>query len=161
MAFLVKYRPVFSSSSKKLGKTNTTAVATFPFPTRMKTVSIPPYRANPPQEKVHDHCVEDRSPVTAVARKQGQPRFGVDYRCTLNKLLILKPWSTATLERNLDLLGSARFISVADVVTAYWRVHVSPDHVEQTASVTNRRKHYFNLMPFDVCNAPWLFVGRT
>ena len=40
---------------------------------------------------------------------------------------------------------------MADVVTAYWGIHVSPGHVEQTASVTNRSKHYFNLMPFDVC----------
>ena len=94
-----------------------------------------------------------------VACKDGQPRFCVDYRRTLNKLLIRKPWPMATLERNLDSLGTARFISVADVASAYWQIPVHPDHVERTALfVTNRGKYCFNRMPFGVCNAPWLFT---
>ena len=131
MELCAKYRPVFSLSSKEQGKCKT-AVATFPLSSGTKPVNIPPYRANPRQEKVIDQCVEDMvahgvaekrsspwgSPVTIVARKDGQPRFCVDYRRTLNKLLIRKPWPIATLERNLDSLGTARFISVADVAPA-------------------------------------------
>ena len=64
----------------------------------------------------------------------------------------------ATLERNLDSLGAARFISVADVATAYWQIPVHPDHVKRTAFVTSRGKYCFNRMPFDVCNAAWLFT---
>ena len=98
------------------------------------------------------------SPVTIVARKDGQPRFCVDFWRTLNKLLIRKPWSMATLERNLNSLGTTRFISVADVASAYWQVPVHPDHVERTAFVTNRGKYCFNRMPFGVCNALWRFT---
>ena len=170
MELCAEYRPVFSLSSKELGKCKT-AVATFPLPSGTKPVKIPPYRANPRQEKVLGQCVEDMvarrvaekrpspwgSSVTIVARKDGQPRFCVDYRRTLNKLLIRKPWPVATLERNLDLLGTARFISVADVASAYWQIPVQPDHVERTAFVTNRGKYCFNRMPFGVCDAPCLF----
>ena len=171
MDLCARFRPVFSSSSEELGKCKT-AVATFLLLPGTKPVNIPPYRANPRQEKVIDECVEDMvsrgvaekrsspwgSPVTIVARKDGQPRFCVDYRRTLNKLLIRKPWPMATLERNLDSLGAARFISVADVATAYWQIPVHPDHVERTAFVTSRGEYCFNRMLFGVCNAPWLFT---
>ena len=127
------------------------------------------------QEKVIDQCAEDMvsrgvaekrsspwgSPVTIVARKDGQPCFCVDYRRTLNKLLIRKPWPMATLERKLDSLGAARFISVADVATAFWQIPVHPDHVERTAFVTSRGKYCFNRMPFGLCNATWLFTKMT
>ena len=63
----------------------------------------------------------------------------------------------ATLERNLDSLGTTRSISVADVASAYWKFSIHPDHVEWTAFVANRGKYCFNRMLFGVCNAPWLF----
>ena len=99
------------------------------------------------------------SPVTIVARKDGQPRFCVDYRRSLNKLLVRKPWSMANLERNLDSVGAARFISIADVASAYWQIPVHPDHIERTAFVTNRGKYCFNRMPFGGCKCSTDFYG--
>ena len=171
MDLCARFRPVFSCSSEELRECKT-AVATFPLPSGTKPVSIPPYRANPRQEKVIDKCVEAMvsrgvaekrsspwgSPVTIVVRKDGQPRFCVDYRRTLNKLLIRKPWPKATIERNLDSLGAARFLDVADVATAYWQIPVHPDHVERTAFVTSPGKYCLNRMPFGVYNAPLLFT---
>ena len=63
----------------------------------------------------------------------------------------------ATLERNLDSLGTTRSLFVADVTSAYWKLSIHPDHVEWTAFVTNRGKYCLNRMPFCVCNVPWLF----
>ena len=166
-----KYRPVFSLNSSELGKC-TTAEATFPMPPNTKPVSRRPYRANPRAEAVINKCVKDMlsggiieelpspwgSPVTIVARKDGQPRFCVDYRTTLNKLLIRKTWPMANMESNLDSVGSAQFISVADVQSAYWQIPVHPDHIERTAFVTNSGKYCYRRMPFGVCNAPWIFT---
>ena len=166
-----KYRPVLSLSRAELGKC-TTAEATFPLPPNTKPVSRRPYRANPRTEAIINKCVQDMlvddiieersspwaSPVTIVARKDGQPRFCVDYRSTINKHLIRKTWPMANLEDNVDMVGGAQFISVADVQSACWQIPVHPDHVESTAFVTNSGKYCYKRMPFGVCNAPWLFT---
>ena len=123
-----KCRPVLSSSRAELGKCNT-AEAMFPLPAHTKPVSRCPYRANPRTEAVINKCAQDMlnddikkerpspwgSPVTIVARKYGQPRFCVDYRSTSNKHLIRETWPIANLEDNIDKVGGAKFISVADV----------------------------------------------
>ena len=166
-----KYRPVFSLNRRELGKCMT-AEATFPMPPDTKPVSRRPYRANPRTESVIDTCVKDMlqddiieerssvwgSPVTIVARADGKPRFCVDYRSTVNKHLVRKSWPMANMESNLDSVGSAKFISVADVQSAYWQIPVHPDHIERTAFVTNSGKYCFKRMPFGVCNAPWIFT---
>ena len=117
-----KCRPVLSLSRAELGKCNT-AEATFPLPAHTKPVSSLPYRANPRTEAVINKCVRDMlnddileersspwgSPVTIVARKDGQPRFFVDYRSTINKHLIRKTWPMADLEDNIDMVGGAEF----------------------------------------------------
>ena len=110
-----------------------------------------------------DDIIEERwspwaSPVTIVAHKDGQPRFCVDYWSTINKHLIRKTWPMASLEENVDMVGGAQFISVADVQSAYWQIHVHPYHVESTAFVTDTGKDCYKRMPFGVCNAPWLFT---
>ena len=121
-----KYRPVLLLSKAELGKC-TTAEATFSLPVNTKPVSHRPYRANPRTEAIINKCVQDMlvdiieehsspwaSPVTMVARKDGQPRFCVDYRSALNKHLIRKTWPMANLEDNVDTVGGAQFIGVAD-----------------------------------------------
>ena len=96
--------------------------------------------------------------MTIVARKDGQPRFCVDYRSTLNKHLIPQTWPMANLEDIVDTVGGAQFIRVADVQSAYCQIPVDPDHIESTAFVTNSGKYCYKRMPFGVCNAPWLFT---
>ena len=89
------------------------------------------------------------SPVTIiVAHNDGQPRFCADYHRTLNKLLVRKPRPMATRERNRYSLGASRFISVADVATAYWQTFVHPDPVERTALFfTSHGTYCFSQMP--------------
>ena len=142
----------------------------FSTPVWHETCQHSPISSQPPSGKSHRpmrgghvsswSCGEAIKPLGISRRhKDGQPRFCEDYRRTFNKLLIRKPWPMATLERNLDSLGTARFISVADVASAYWQIPVHPDDVERTALfVTNRGKYCFNRMPFGVCNVPWLFT---
>ncbi|CAB1102857.1 unnamed protein product [Ectocarpus sp. CCAP 1310/34] len=98
------------------------------------------------------------SPVTLVARKHGKPRFCVDFRITVNKHIIRKTWPLADMESNLDSVGSANFISVANVQSAYWQIPVHPDHVERTAFVTNSGKYCYKRMPFGVCHIPELLI---
>ena len=108
---------------------------------------------------LNDYIIEERSspwgsPVTIVARKDGQPRFCVDYTSTINKHIIGKAWPMANFEDNIDLVGGAKCISVADVQNASWQIPVHPDHVKTTAFITNSEKYWYKRVPVGVCNAP-------
>ena len=61
------------------------------------------------------------------------------------------------LESCLDADGDALYISVADVLSAFWQLPVAEGHVDRTAFVTPRGKYCFKRMPFGVANAPWPF----
>ena len=98
-----RYHPVFALSMSELGRC-TNAEATFPLPPDTRPIDRAPYRANPRAKAVIDECVHDMlewdiieehpspwgSPCTLVAKKNGSPRFCVDYRHTLNGHIVRK-----------------------------------------------------------------------
>lgn len=165
-----KFRPVFSLSMAELGRC-TIAEATFPVPPGTRPVDRPPYRPNPRASAVIDKCVQDMldwdiieerpspwgSPCTIVAKSNGSPRFCVDYRHTLNRHIVRKSWPMPNLESCLDAVGEALYITVCDVLSAFWQIPVATEHIDRTAFVTPHGKYCFKRMPFGVCNAPWLF----
>ena len=57
----------------------------------------------------------------------------------------------------MDAVGGARFITVANVMSVFWQMPVSPSDVEKTAFTTPSRKYVFLRMPFGVMSAPWLY----
>ena len=147
------------------------AEATFPVPEGTRPVDRPPFRPNPRTSAVIAKCVngmlewgiiEERpsswgSLCTMVAKSNGSPRFCVDYGHTLNRLIIRKSWPMPNLESCLDADGDVLYISVADILSAFWLLSVAEGHVDRTASVTPRGKYCFKRMPVEVANAPWLF----
>ena len=56
------------------------------------------------------------SPCTLVAKKNGSPRFCVEYRHTLNRHIVRKSWPPPNLDSCLDAVGGVKFISTADVL---------------------------------------------
>ena len=97
----------------------TNAEATFPLPPDTRPIDRAPYRANPRAKAVIDKCVHDTlewdiieerpspwgSPCTLVAKKNGSPRFCVDYRHTLNRHIVRKSWPLPNLDSCLDAVG--------------------------------------------------------
>lgn len=61
------------------------------------------------------------------------------------------------LESCLDAVGQAAFISVTDILSAFWQLPIAEEHVERTALVAPTGKYCVKRMPFGVANAPWLF----
>ena len=165
-----KYRPVFSLSMSELGRC-TIAEATFPVPPDTRPVDRPPYRPNPRTSAVTDKCVNEMleggiiekrpspwdSPCTIVAKSNGSPRFCFDYRHTLNRHIIRKSWPMPNLESCLDAVGDALYITVGNILNAFWQLPVAEEHVDRTAFVTPSGKYCFKRMPFGVANPPWLF----
>lgn len=64
----------------------------------------------------------------------------------------------AILGHNVDMVGGAKFISVAHVQSVYWQIPVHPDRVEAAEFVSNHGQQCYKRMPFGVCNAPCFFT---
>ena len=61
------------------------------------------------------------------------------------------------IESHLDAAGGAKFITVADVQSAFHQLPVADSDIESTAFVTEKGKYCFKRVPFGVCNRPWLY----
>ena len=73
------------------------------------------------------------SPCTLVAKKNGSPRFCVDYRHTLNRNIVRKSWPLPNLDSCLDAVGGVKFISTADVLSAFWQLRAHrPDSIRHS-----------------------------
>ena len=102
-------------------------------------------------------------PARGVARvRLSQSRtvalvFYVDYRHALNRHIVRKSWPLPNLDSCLDAVGGVKFISTADVLSAFWQLPVAEEHIDRAAFVTPTGKFCFKRMPFGVCKAPWLF----
>ena len=59
------------------------------------------------------------SPCTLVAKKNGSPRFCVDYCHTLNRHIVRKSWPLPNLDSCLDAVGGIKFIATADVLSEF------------------------------------------
>ena len=57
----------------------------------------------------------------------------------------------------LDAVKDALYVSVADILSAFWQLPVAKGHVDRTAFVTPRGKYCFKRMLFGVANGQWLF----
>lgn len=165
-----KYRSVFSLTPQELG-TCTLASADFPLQPGTKPVDRPPYKSNPRTQAVIADCVakmekdgiiEQRaspwgSPVCIIVKRDGSPRFCVDYRSTINKHLVRRTWPMPDMTSCIDTAGGANYMSVFDIQSAFWQIPVQKDHVDRTAFVTEHGKYVFKRMPFGIANAPWMF----
>ena len=125
----------FSLSPKELGRC-TIAKAEFPLQKQEKiVVNYHPYRTNPRKQEVIDTCIEsmesdsfiEKSPsawgssLCIVAKADGSPRSCVDHRNTIDKFIVRETWPLPDIESHIDTVGSAEFITVCDVQSAYWQ----------------------------------------
>ena len=150
----------------------TIAEAEFPLQKNTKSVDRHPYRTNPRAQEVidkHDENMKSAgivkekpsewgSPVCIVAKADGSPRFCVDYRTTVNKFLVREIWLIMPdIESHIDTVGGANFITVCDVQSAYWQIPIAKKDCHKTAFVTSKSKYIFEVLPFSIANAPWIF----
>ena len=85
------------------------------------------------------------SPCTLVAKKNGRPRFCDDYCHTLNRHIVRKCWPLPKLDSCLDAVGGVKFISTADVLSAFRQLPVAEEHIDRTAFVTPTGKFCLKL----------------
>lgn len=96
------------------------------------------------------------SPVVIVRKKDGTPRFCVDYR-KLNLITERDVYPLPHIDDIIDRLAGSRFFTTLDLKSGYWQVPIAEEDKCKTAFVTTDGLFEFNVLPFGLSNAPATF----
>ena len=96
------------------------------------------------------------SPLVVLTKKDGGIRLCVDYR-KLNQVIKFDAYPTPRLEKLLDEIGNAQFITTLDLAKGYWQVPVSKEDREKTAFFSPKGLYQFIIMPFGLSGATATF----
>ncbi|MEE4246960.1 MAG: pol polyprotein, partial [Kangiellaceae bacterium] len=96
------------------------------------------------------------SPVVLVKKKDGNPRFCVDYR-QLNALTKPDAYPMPRIDDTIDALAGNSLFSALDLQAGFWQVEMDKVDKEKTAFLCQQGLYEFNVMPFGLRNAPATF----
>lgn len=95
-------------------------------------------------------------PVVIATKKDGKPRFCVDFRL-LNKVTVADRFPLPNIEEILEeLKGSTCFTSL-DLFSGYWQIPLDEDIKDITTFSCKFGTYRFEVMPFGLINAPPTF----
>lgn len=96
------------------------------------------------------------SNIVLVLKKNGQPRFCVDYRM-LNEITKKDAYPLPRVDECLDSLAGAQWFSSMDLNSGFWQIGMAPEDKEKTAFLTSLGLYQFTVMPFGLANSPSTF----
>lgn len=97
------------------------------------------------------------SPIVIVKKKDGKPRFCVDYR-KINAITTDVASPLPHVSDTLKDLGEAKYFTTLDLKSGYWQVPMHNNSKQFTAfSVPDGGLFQFKVMPFGLKNAPASF----
>ena len=108
------------------------------------------------QGLIEKSCSEWASNIVIVTKKDGTPRFCVDYRAVNNKTR-KDNYPLPLISECLDSLGGASWFSTFDLKAGYHQVAVHPKDRHKTAFVTRKGSFQFRVLPFGLANSPSCF----
>ena len=168
ITLLCKYENVFSKSPEDIGSTNVVKHS-------IDTGTAAPIRQPPRRPPIGQRQVEREeidkmlqrgiiepstsawsSPVVIVKKKDGSPRFCVDYR-KLNDVTVKDAYPLPRVDDCIDALSGSKFFSSLDLNSGYWQVAMQPEDQEKTAFATTMGLYHFTVMSFGLVNAPSTF----
>jgi hypothetical protein len=100
------------------------------------------------------------SNIVLVIKKDGRPRFCVDYRM-LNDVTKKDAYPLPRVDECLDALAGAKWFGSMDLNAGFWQIGMAPEDKEKTAFWTSFGLYQFTVMPFGLVNSPSGFERLT
>ncbi|KAI8485080.1 hypothetical protein Bbelb_371860 [Branchiostoma belcheri] len=157
-------RDCFSTSATDIGRTTLvehridTGDAK---PIRQQPYRTPVHRRDALREQLSSMLEQDviepstspwASPVVIVTKKDGTPRFCVDFR-KLNSVTVPDAHPLPRIDDTIDALAGSYYFSTLDMKSAYWQVPVHPADRHKTAFCTAEGLWQFKVLPFGLSNS--------
>eukprot|EP00737_Agarophyton_chilense_P004413 gb/GEZJ01005542.1/.p1 GENE.gb/GEZJ01005542.1/~~gb/GEZJ01005542.1/.p1 ORF type:complete len:328 (-),score=34.21 gb/GEZJ01005542.1/:1485-2468(-) len=95
-------------------------------------------------------------PVVIATKKDGRPRFCVDYH-QLNRVMKADRWPLPNIEEIFDNLAGAKIFTTLALYTGYWQVQMSESCKDMTIFTYRYGTYKFEVMQFGLMNAPSTF----
>ena len=86
-------------------------------------------------------------------------RFCIDYH-KLNTVTHQDTYPLPTVDETLESLAGSTYFTTLDLAFGYWQVAIDENFKEKTAFSTTRGYYEFNVIPFDLANAPATFQHK-
>ena len=96
------------------------------------------------------------APVVIVPKPDGTIRLCVDYR-KLNSVTKMDAYPIPSMEKMIDKIASAKYISTIDLTKGYWQIPLETSTIEKSAFITTKGLFEFLVMPFGMKTAPASF----
>ncbi|KRH94993.1 pol polyprotein, partial [Pseudoloma neurophilia] len=98
------------------------------------------------------------SRLVPVMKPDGSPRMCLDYR-PLNSVCQKDNYQMQNVDVILDKLAGAKFFSILDATSGYYKISLDPESRKKTAITWQRKRYEFTRMPFGLINARHPFKG--
>lgn len=166
---VAKHQSIFDTTSPSIMKTNN-VTHRIPIQPYHQPIQSYPYRKSMMETQLINDQVKDMlgnrivrpssspwsSPVVIIKKKDGSPRFCVDYR-RLNLITERDLYPLPRIDDIIDRLTGSQYFSTLDLKAGYWQVPIDEEDKKKTAFVTTDGLFEFNVLPFGLSNAPATF----